>query len=52
MAISPATRAGWVFGRFTVPVPSRMRLIRPARVARNSVQEVMFSAWSVVCSPT
>ncbi len=52
MAISAATRAGWVFGRFTVPVPSRICFVRPTRLARNSTQDVIFSALSVVCSPT
>ena len=51
MAISAAMRAGWEFGRFTVPVPSRICFTWSTRVAMNRAQEVMFSAASVLCSP-
>ena len=51
MAIWLATAAGCAFGKLTVPVPSRMRLTRSTRVARNMALEVMFSARSVTCSP-
>ena len=52
MAISAAMRAGWLFGMLTVPVPSLMFLVASASEAMNMAQEVMFSAWSVECSPT
>ncbi len=35
-----------------VPVPSLMFLVASIRLAMNIVQEVMFSALSVACSPT
>ena len=52
MAICEATVTGWLFGRLTVPVPRRIRFTAPASEAMNIVQEVMFSAKSVACSPT
>ncbi len=52
MAILAATAAGWVFGMFTVPVPSFIVLVSCTRLAMNIMQEVMFSARSVECSPT
>ena len=52
MATLAATAAGCVFGMLMVPVPSRMRLVASTSVHRNIMQEVMFSAASVVCSPT
>ena len=52
IASCAATAAGWLFGMLTVPVPSRMRFVASASVAMNIAQEVMFSAWSVACSPT
>ena len=47
-----ATVAGWVFGMLIVPVPSLICLVAAAIQAMNAMQEVMFSAWSVMCSPT
>ena len=52
MAMLAATAAGCVFGMLTVPVPSLMRLVASTSVAMNIMHEVMFSAASVVCSPT
>ena len=51
IATCAAAVAGWMFGRFTVPVPSFMVLVAVATQARNVMQEVMFSALSVTCSP-
>jgi len=51
MAISAATRAGWVLGMLTVPVPSVICLTCPTKLDKNMVHEVMFSARSVECSP-
>ena len=47
-----ATVAGWVLGMLMVPVPSLICLVAAAIQARNAMQEVMFSALSVRCSPT
>ena len=47
-----ATAAGWVFGMLMVPVPSRICLVAAAIQAMKAMQEVMFSALSVTCSPT
>ena len=47
-----ATAAGWVFGILMVPVPSLICLVAAASQAMNAMQEVMFSARSVTCSPT
>ena len=52
IAIEAATVAGWVFGMLIVPVPSLICLVAAAIQARKATQEVMFSAWSVTCSPT
>ena len=52
MAMLAAVAAGWAFGMLMVPVPSLMRLVASTSVAMNIMQEVMFSAASVVCSPT
>jgi hypothetical protein len=46
-----ATVAGCVFGILIVPVPSLICLVAAAIQARNAMQEVMFSAWSVTCPP-
>ena len=47
-----AIAAGWPFGRLTVPVPSLIRFVTWARLARKTVQSVTDSATSVTCSPT
>ena len=52
IAMEAATVAGWVFGILIVPVPSLIFLVAAATHAINAMQEVMFSAWSVTCSPT
>ena len=52
MAIEAATVAGWVFGMLTVPVPSLICLVAAASQAMKAMEEVMFSALSVTCSPT
>ena len=52
IAICAAIAAGWLFGMLIVPVPSLMVLVASIRLAMNTAQEVMFSAWSVACSPT
>ena len=52
MAMLAAVAAGCWFGMLMVPVPSLMRLVASASVAMNIMHEVMFSAASVVCSPT
>lgn len=52
IAMVAATVAGCTFGMLTVPVPSLICFVAAAIQARNATQEVMFSAWSVTCSPT
>ncbi len=52
MATCAATAAGCEFGRFTVPLPSLIRLVASIRLAMNARQEVIVSARSVTCSPT
>ena len=52
IASEPASAAGWVFGMLMVPVPSLMRFVAAAIQAMNAMHEVIFSARSVVCSPT
>ncbi len=52
IAILAAIAAGWPFGRLTVPVPSVIRFVRWARLARKTEQSVIDSARSVTCSPT
>ena len=52
MATLAATAAGCTFGRLRVPVPSLMRFVASISVEMNIRHELMFSAASVVCSPT
>ena len=47
-----ATVTGCELERFSVPVPSLMRLVSCTSEARNVAQEVIDSAASVACSPT
>ena len=51
IAACAATSAGCCCDRLQVPVASLMRLVEWISVARNSIELVMFSAWSVRCSP-
>jgi hypothetical protein len=51
MAAFAATSTGCCCDRLQVPLPSLMRLVEWISVARNSRELVMFSAWSVRCSP-
>jgi hypothetical protein len=50
--ICDAVTTGCVFGMLMVPVPSLMVLVASIRLEMNTVQDVMFSARSVACSPT
>ena len=51
IATSAATRAGWWFGRFTVPEPSLICFVSFSSQAMKISEEVMVSAASVTCSP-